>query len=103
MSDRANNGVLGQVKLEPSVYEACEAQIDPTVFHPHKVKLPTNSMTFADQQLLIKLYALTDGRCPIKGCEPWSRGKGQRIKAPITGYAILPGESQKRMHDSRGY
>ena len=103
MLDREQNGVLGQVKLAPAVYTACES-VNPKDLDPYKVQLPMTAMTTGDQKLLIKLYALNDGRCPVKGCEPWSGGKGYgNIPAPIGGYAILPGAPKDRMRDSRGY
>ena len=68
--ERDRQGTLLVLKLSPLVHKNVKryhSDFDDIV---KSFKLPTGSMTMEDQRLIIRLYALADGRCPIEGCEP---------------------------------
>ena len=101
-SDRMNNGAIGRLKLAPEVYANWEKHCDPS-WEIHKQKLPHRSMSYEDQNLLIKLYALNDGRCPVQGCEPSVLGNGKYTEPPLGSYSIFSADRGGEWRDGCGY
>ena len=70
-------GVTGYPLLMPEL----EGKVRPE-------KLPVITWMAGNQRMLVKAYALADGRCPVKGCEPHHVDYHTRLVATYIGQDV---------------
>ena len=101
---RKKNGAEGQLKIVPEVAVNWELKHGKSVDPATYFDLPTTTMSYKDQELLVRLYALADGRCPVRGCESQVIPSGKfSSNAPVAGYMIAKSTSAEYKLHRDGY